>query len=36
VNDYLNIAIEAAIGAGKEILEIYKDEFKVDMKEDTS
>lgn len=36
MNDYLNISIEAAIEAGKEILKIYENEFKVDIKEDKS
>ena len=36
MNDYLNIAIEAAIEAGKEILKIYENEFEVDLKEDKS
>ncbi|WP_337251741.1 3'(2'),5'-bisphosphate nucleotidase CysQ family protein [Maribacter halichondriae] len=36
MNDYLNISIQAAIEAGKVILKIYEDEFKVDMKEDKS
>jgi 3'(2'), 5'-bisphosphate nucleotidase len=36
VNDNLNISIEAAIEAGKEILKIYENEFKVDLKEDKS
>jgi len=36
VNDNLNLSIEAAIEAGKEILKIYENEFKVDIKEDKS
>ena len=36
MNDNLNLSIEAAIEAGKEILKIYENEFKVDIKEDKS
>ena len=36
MNDNLNLSIEAAIEAGKEILKIYEKEFKVDLKEDKS
>lgn len=36
VNDYLNIAIKASIEAGKEILKIYENEFKIVEKEDQS
>ncbi len=36
MNDYLNIAIKAAIEAGKEILKIYKNDFKITKKNDHS
>ena len=36
MNNNLNLSIEAAIEAGKEILKIYENEFKVDIKEDKS
>jgi len=36
VNDYLNISIKASIEAGKEILKIYENEFKIIEKEDKS
>lgn len=36
MNDYLDISIEAAIEAGKDILKIYENKFKVDLKEDKS
>ncbi len=36
MNDNLNLSIEAAIEAGKEILKIYEKEIKVDIKEDKS
>ena len=36
MNENLNLSIEAAIEAGKEILKIYEKEIKVDIKEDKS
>ncbi|WNH13065.1 3'(2'),5'-bisphosphate nucleotidase CysQ [Thalassobellus suaedae] len=36
MNNYLNISIKAAVEAGKEILKIYENEFKIVEKEDKS